>query len=375
MAIKRGTNSISRTHARNYTHELAQKRLEETVAPFVNQVENSLKVDSVEIDYYHIQQKVGVPCTCEKCAVQPIMQHDDRDTNVQPVIPMKDSDSSGIQMQFQDDDIFGDDLAEKIYNDDDDRILDVSGDRTHISEYAPEEPEGNERFSDGLMNGGSVNCGVCYRTGFQPPFKAYGKQRYLFTNYQIDGIDGYFVNTTKAPHTIEKAAMGMSGYVLFRTIIPKYFKTVTVSIRENLFLLLGQKLFRTDGEPLTVGDMREHAGREMPFLVKADSFTHVVIEFEMEVPRLFANISGEHSALDYDRLTTISDITVILPPSLSQIEPGDILIIKKRNLALKVRDKEPKMTANRRLLEWSVSTRVLQPTEPMRNIANGFRMY
>ena len=72
---------------------------------------------------------------------------------------------------------------------------------------------------------------------------------------------------------------------------------------------------------------------------------------------------------------TIGDINVILPPSLAEVENGDILIIKKRNLALKVRDKDRKITADKRRLEWSVSTRVLQPTEALRNIAAGFKLY
>jgi len=374
MAIKRGTNSISRTHARNYTHEHAQKRLEETVAPFNQQVENSLRVDAVEIEYYQIQQKIGVPCTCEKCATSPIM-HDGRDTNVQPVIPMKDDDSSGVHMTFQDDDIFGDSVAERIFNDSDDRVLNVSGDDTHFAHEIPDGPEGNEAFADGLAPGGSVNCGVCYRTGFQPPYKAYGKQRYLFTNYDIEQISGYYVNTTKAPHVIEKAAPDAVGFVMFKTVVPKYFKSVTVSIRDNLLLLLGEKLLRTDGQPMTVSDLRSYAGREVNFLVKCDSFTHIVLEFELDVPPLYANISGEQAALDYERLTTISDISVILPPSISQVEPGDILIVKNRNLVLKVRDKDVAQTATKMKLQWQISTRVLQPTEPLRNIANGFRMY
>lgn len=61
MAIKRGTRTIARVHAKNYTHKEAQKRLDETVAPFNQQYQNALHIDSVEIDYYQVQLKVGVP--------------------------------------------------------------------------------------------------------------------------------------------------------------------------------------------------------------------------------------------------------------------------------------------------------------------------
>lgn len=373
MAIKRGTNTIRREHARNYTHKQAQRRLDEAVAPFNQQVENSLAVDAVEIDYYHIQQKTGIPCTCEQVAMEPLI-HDLEETNIPPIVPTKDDDNGGIKVKFQDDEIFGDSIAEKIYNDSADTIIDVTGDGGR-STFQELRAEGDGGFADGLLGGGSVDCGVCYRTGFQPPYKAYGKQRFVFTNYQIESAQSYRVNTTKQPHTIEKHAIGMAGYVMFKTLVPKYFKSLTYSIRDNLVYLVSDRLFRTDGEPLRAEDVRSFAGREMEFLIKADCFTHVVLEFELEVPRLLANISGEVAALDYERLVTIGDINVILPPSLAEVENGDILIIKKRNLALKVRDKDRKITADKRRLEWSVSTRVLQPTEALRNIAAGFKLY
>lgn len=375
MAIKRGSNTIDRKHARNYTHAVAQKRLDETVAPFNQQVMNSLAVDAVEIEYYHIQTKVGVPCTCEQVAVEPLLEAD-FDTNIAPVIPMKDSDSSGTRLRFQDKDIFGESAAEKIFNDvpDNVRVIDVSGD-TNIMEMVDDVGDGDSRFADGHMGGGGVDCGICYRTGFQPPFKAYGKQRYLFANYEIEDSDGYFVNTTKAPHTIERHDPGAPGYVVFKSIVPKYFKNVTVSVRDNLIYLVEDRIKRLDGENITASDFRDKAGREIQFMVQARCFTHVVIEFELDVPKLLANISSEQAALDYERLCTIGDINVILPPTLSEIEPGDVMILKKRNLALKVRDKDRKITADKRRLEWSVSTRVLQPTETLRNIAMGFKLY
>jgi len=374
MALKRGGNTIQRRHARNFTQESAQKRLDEAVEPFNQQVMNSLYVDSVEIDYYHIQTKVGIPCTCEKTAVEPVML-DEQDSNIAPVIPTKDSTTKGGKVRFQETDIFGESLAEKIYNDDNDHVLDVSGDKAHIFHEIEEPADGDSAYGDGFLGGGGIDCGICYRTGFQPPYKAYGKQRYLFTNYDIEESNGFRVNTQKAPHTIEKHDPKVPGFVKFRTTVPKYFKTVTVSVRDNLVYLVEDHLLRTDGERMTTSDFRDRAGREVEFIIQANCFTHVVIEFDLDIPKLRANMSPEQAALDYERLVTIGDITMILPPTLSEIEPGDIIIMKSRNLALKVRDKDKNATADKRRLEWSVSTRVLQPTETLRNIANGFKLY
>jgi len=370
MAIKRGTRTISRVNAKNFTQDIAQRRLDETVAPFNRQVENSLAVDGVEVDYYSIQQRVGVPCTCEKTAVLPLGSHD-YDTGVAPVIPHKHSDNSGIKLKFQDDDVFGESIAEKVFNDAADEVIDVTGERhTHFEEI----DDGPQQYDDTALGGGSVNCGICYRTGMVPPYKAYGKQRFLFTNYEVADIDGFFLDSTEQPHKFKAHSIGQ-GWVKFKTIVPKYFAGVTFSVRDNIQYLPQGKLFNTDGTLLGLRDFKAHAGRALEFLVKASQFTHVVIEFDLSVPKIIANISAEQMALDYERLTTISDINVILPPSLSEVEPGDVIIIKKRNLALKVRDKERKITASTRRLEWSVSTRVLQPTEALRLLAYGFKLY
>lgn len=366
MAIKRGTNSIRR-HGKNYIQETAQKRLDEVVRPFNEQVINSLYVDSVEIDYYSIQNKIGTPCSCDKSDVKPGIV--DVESNVTPNMPVKDSDTTGIKVKFQDSDIFGESIAEKIYNDStEDYVLDVSGEETHLNLTSND-------YDESFLNGGSVNCGICYRTGLVPPFKAYGKQRILLTHHDILDIDGYLVDRTEAPHKITTHDANVPGFVLFEFQVPKYWKTVHVSIRDNLMVLGSERLLMVDGSVLTGANLRMFSGRSIQVLVKASEFTHVVVEFELDVAPIRANISGEQMALDYDRLQTISDISVVLPPTLAEVETGDIIVIKNRNLVLKVRDKERKITADKRRLEWMVSTRVLQPTESLRNINKAYKLY
>lgn len=366
MATKRGTRTIRR-HGKNYIHEIAQKRLDEAVVPFNEQVENSLFVDSVEIDYYHIQNKVGRPCSCDKTEVT----HEivDVDTNIAPTLPSKDGTMKNAKVRFQDADIFGESMAEKIFNDaDDDYVIDVSGEDTVVN-------LDNEEFTDSFLSGGSINCGICYRTGMVPPFKAYGKQRIILTHADIVDSDGFTVNRTEAPFKIEKHDASAPGFVLFEFTVPKYWKTVNISIRDNLINLGSERLLLADGSVLTGHLLRGFNGRTAEVICQSDTFTHIVIEFEMEIAPIRANISGENMTLDYDRLQTVSDITVILPPSIAEVDNGDIIVIRNRNLVLKVHDKERKITADKRRLEWSVQCRVLQPTEPLRNINRAYKLY
>lgn len=364
MTIKRGTRTNQRRNAKNFTQAIAQKRLDETVEPFNRQVQNSLAVDAVQIDYYHIQRKVGTPCTCGTVQKTPIVGDSG---GAHPLtVRNRHSEHENASVVFQEDNIFGDNLAELIYEDSGDTPIDVSG--TSVMEI----PATIE--DESIMNGGSVNCGICYRTQHLPPYKANNKQRFLFTSHEIAAVDQYFVNTTEAPHTIESHGQFSNGSVAFELTVPKYFKDVVFSVRDNIRYIAGEKLWDTHGRPLSVQELRHNAGRTITFFVKAPKFTHVVVEFGIDVEPMYANISQESMALDYGRLMTIGDIQVVLPPTLHGVENGDILIVKKRNLALMVRDKEWKATADRRTFGWRVSTRVLQPSEPMRTLNAGIKL-
>src|SRR5690606_35956891 len=106
---------------------------------------------------------------------------------------------------------------ERIFEDDyEDGAIDVSG-STRFEEIEPEVTE------EGNLNGGSVNCGICYRTQHLPPYKANNKHRMLFTSHDIVGVDRYLVNNTLAPHTIEAHASSSKGRVSFEMTVPKYF--------------------------------------------------------------------------------------------------------------------------------------------------------
>ncbi len=365
--IKRGVPNNPRKHARNYIQKQAQKRLDETVQAFNHQVENSLAVDAVEIELYQIQLQVGAPCSCSKTHKDVSAFIDDDDNGFSPtMIPHKEHRRDGINIQFQDDDIFGDGMAEKVLNDAV-STFDVSGDDAIVGTL---EADDEIEFTDGLLSG-SINCGICYRSTLVPGFKAYGRQRTLFTHHNVENLRGVFLDSTQSPHCFVR--QHDDGFASFLLPVPKFFKSVTVSIRDNI-QVLNERPHVANGALLSISDLRRHAGRDIEIFIKVDSFTHVVFDFDMGVEKIRANISGENIALDYDRLTTLSDMTVVLGPSVSDVNPGDIICIPKRNLVLKVRDKERKITASQRRLEWVVQTRVLQPTEPLKQIAKGYKL-
>ena len=384
--IKRGTPSHKRVRARNNTHKQAQARLDETVPAFNQQVVNSLFVDAVEIDYYQSQDLIGKPCTCEKIEVRPeyhAMADGASETNVMPVIPTVDDDCGrGTSIHLQDDDLFGDSEAEKLYGV---QSVDVSGDNSvdtmRFDDDIPEAlyqdsqtEDGNVEYTETSMMGSNANCGICYKNGFQPGFRAYGKQRFVLTTLGIENIAGYTVRTSDTPNTfVRQGPIKEHTFVEFSVSVPKRFKSCLFSVRNNDRVISGEKLF-VDQLPMNMERLRHYAGHEMRVVCKASEFTHVVLEFDLGLEKLRANLSPENQRLDYQTLDAIGAFTVILPPTIHEVRNGDIIVAKNRRIVLKVTDKERKITADKRQLEWVAQTRIIQPTEAVKSIAKGYKI-
>lgn len=361
--IKRGPANVRRNHARNFIQKQAQARMDETVTAYNHQVSNSLAVNAVQIVLYQIDRQVGRPCSCCKTNVVAPTS-----SNVTPTIPERDrsSDNIGIEFQDNDGDIFGTEM-DRMFNDVE--VRDVSGMQADTSNDGLKGIE-TENFED-TMGQGSVNCGICYRSLRQPGYKAYGTQRKIYTHYDYAAIDGVHMDSTSAPHAFQRETQ--DGYVMFQVLVPKYFVSVVYSIREDTYVLR-ERPQRKDGKAITVEDLRRHEGKTIEIFVRVERFTHMAFEFDMGIPKVNANIGGETTVLDYDRLQTMGDIPIVMGPEVSDVNEGDIVCIPERNLFLKIRDKERKIMQDQTRLEWVCSARVLQPTEPLRTIAKGYKL-
>lgn len=380
--VKRGTGNSLRKNAKNFTHKQAQARLQETVAPFNKQVDNSLRVNAVEIDYYQTQNKIGRSCTCDKIQVydeQKTRSGHSNENHIEPVVPTVEEDSSStLDIELQDDNLFGDGPAEKLYGE---NVYDVSGSDNLDDDDIPEEiyrsmmaGEGDVALSETSMFGSNANCGICYRVGFQPGYKSYGKQRTVLSTWDVEDISSYTIVTTDTPNTMKRQGPKTDySFVEFKIRIPKYFKSCIFSIRNNTHILTGEKL-RAFNQPLTFKMLKDNAGKEIAVRVDAAEFTHAVIEFDLGVQKVYANLGPESQSLDYSKMDPLSNFPVVLPPSIHEVNTGDIIVIKDRRLILKIIDMERKITADKRQLEWSVQTRLVQKTEPLRDIAKGMKI-
>lgn len=380
--ISRGIRNRPRKNARNYTQREAQKRLDETVKPFNRQVENSLFVNAVEVDYYQTQAKIGRPCTCQKTEIHPEhynVRDDMSISTTEPVVPTAEEDSSaGLGIRLQDNNLFGDSEAEKLFGE---TQFDVSGGDYIEDEDIPEVLQGNVERKEGdveltetSMYGNNARCGICYKTGFQPGFNAYGKKRFVLTTWDIAGINGYTIMSAKAPNSMRRQGpVQQYTFVEFEINVPKYFKSCLYSIRDNTQVLQGERMY-VEGKQLSMALLRKYAGQSMLIRVTAKEFTHLVLEFDLGLEKVKANLGPESQALDYTKYEAISNFPLVMPPSIHEVNVGDIVVIKDRRLVLKIIDRERKITSDKRQLEWMVQTRIVQKTEPLRNIAKGMKI-
>ena len=359
-----------RKNARNFINEEAQKRLDETVKPFNDQTINALDVNKVEIDYYAIHQ-TGRPCSCEKTEALPEFT-EVKEGNTPPTLETsQETTDETVSINLQDN-LFGE-SAEKNYTDD---VLDVI-DQEHEIDYNLEgdqnhDHDGSVPFEDNLFHGSNTKRGICYRRGITPSYTSIGKSRYVLTTFDIANIDGYFIDRTRGPHAFIRQVD--TGFVEFTVSVPKYFKHLIYSVRNNIEELFGCILYLPDGTEITRAVLDTFKGQEMTFRVHDEEFTHVTLEFDLGMPKVRGNLSGESIALNYRQLDSNTTFTVILPPTLPVVSNEDVLIIPERSLALKITNVAPKQTATRKLLEWEATARVIQPTEDVKRIHTGCKL-
>ena len=341
--ITKGTGVIKRRHPKNYIHKQADARLREVVTSYQNQGLEALGVDSFEVKYYHQCTSVQL-CTCQqtelpvgKSASTATMTKTNGNADQEIVIDY-------VRPLFG---AVGDSLSAEDESDEDEFAL-------------VDDDSGVDRV-DSLFSS-SADCGICYRSGHIPAFELYGHDRRVLTTFDIADTYGYHKNITTSPHTLVKLDPAQ-GYVDFVVEVPKYFKGVAYSIRNNTSLLVDEVLVDSTGMPITEAYLRASSGGVALVRYMSDMFTHAVIEFDLGTERVWANLSQASKATDWTMFDTLGNIQIILPMTIRDVAPGDIIHVPSRNTTFKISDEQYLRTAEDRNLDWQVNVRVLQPTE------------
>ena len=348
--IKRGTKNIARVHAKNFIHQQADKRLQECVAPYQQQGLNALGVDSFEVELY---QK-GISSTVCSCKETKVSKEDFNSTPsllVNSVNPRSGSDNEIVINLNRS--LFG---APGEYDEVDD-YRDAADDFDLVDD--------DSEFSVPNLFMSSANCGICYRSGFVPGYTLYGSDRRVYT--PIDTVDtyGYTTDKSKAPHLVLQ--LDPSGYLEFLIEVPKYFNSVSLSIRNN-HDQVSSIIYGQDGTKLSLADFKQNAGKTLAVRLTAEEFTHFILVFDLGIPKIRANIAQMSKSLDYSTLDTLGNMNVILPYSIAEVNSTDFICVLSRNQVLKVTDTPFLRTSQDKTLDWAVNTRIIQPQESAKSI-------
>lgn len=377
MTIKRGSANIRRQHARNYTGKQADARLREVISTAQDQARNALMVDSFEIKYYQ-QAKSTTVCTCKQTSIASSIAARiiAPDSNV-PVTMVKEESTLNRHVRIDyNRSLFGTPSenakpeSTDMHGDDGDDLdeFDLDEDDDSNEAHTPMEVV-DSTFSNGK------DCGICYRAGYVPGYVAYGFERTLLTTHNITDVYGYTIDMTTAPHTI-RCVDRREGYVDFEIDVPKYFNAANVSVRNNIQILEDSLCIAGPmNYPLTFSALHAARGGRIKLRVRAEAFTHAVIEFDLGTEKLRANLAQMSKTVDWTLFDTLGNISMTLPPTIQNIAGNDVIYVPARSMSFKVTDVTYLRDSHERNLDWPVSTRVLQPQESLGRIFKGFKLY
>lgn len=372
---KKGTR-----RAKNFTHERAQKRLNETLPIFQNQIENALNVDKV-MAVIAKRLRTGRFCTCSKHIDHNSLANLDtelldlEDNHIEKPVPSVHADGkrSTLKIDLGPPNLFGESQVEQTQvklN----KHMEL-GDFIREEQSQMEQEKDITPFDDSMTMGTGVDCGICYREGRQPAFEFTNFRQALLTTYDMIEISGYSLDQSTPTNFVREH---QDGYVMFEILVPKYFIGVSYSVRDNTQVLssTNRLYLGNTNVALRLSDLDQYRGKSIQVSVRnVTTFTHAVIMFQLSEDSIQANISQENEVLNYEQEVTIGDISVVLPARVGLFRSEDFIIIPERNLVLKVSDNPRKSTADRQVWEWMANTRAVQRSEAQHNIFKHYKLY
>lgn len=358
--IKSGTGVIARRHAKNYISAQADLRLREAIDPYRAQGMNALGVDSFPVHYFY-KARGTTTCTCKQTE---ITQHSVSSTGM-PIMLLNPDAVGETEIAI--------DYARPLFgnqNENGDSDEETEDDEFAIDDVGNPDDGAENPVMDSLLSS-SPDCGICYRTGYVPGYNLYGHERLVLTTHHVSSTYGYNLERHTTPHTFNKLDAG-EGNVRFNMTVPKYFKSVELSVRNNTEHLVGENIYAAaTGLPIALADLRYYGGSEIEIEVRASRFTHLVVAFDLGSDIIHANLAQMTRTLDWTMFSTIGNLQIILPMTIQEVQAEDLVWVPLRRIALKVTDVTYLRTANERNLDWAVTTRVLQPQESLKYIDRG----
>jgi hypothetical protein len=358
--IRRIGNPQNPVNAKNFTAKSAEVRRGELQKARQNFQQNSFLVDSPGIIYYQ-QIRNGFVCTCH--AAEKPEEVTNIITKVEPELS-KFSDKVKLPTEISFSTLaktpmFGiipSDEGEEI--DEEDRLLDDT------------ETPGTPLFSNLFHKG--VDCGICLRTGYTPLFNPVGRQFYALTTHSNPSLNHYRVDPLKSPHVFTCDNL-RGAYVEFMVKIPKYYKSCSCAVYHNTEYLTGvlPSIGGNNTVPITEETLSGFRGKEVGLRIYGHTFTHIFLEFDLGID-IKANFPQFSVSKDYSYFFNLQQVTIELPPSVSNPQVNDLIYVPEWNRVFMCFDVQPKYEGplQTTLLGTAIQGRLVQVVETARLVSH-----
>lgn len=309
--------------AKNYTADQARIRIPYYAKPLTEQYNNSIAVNGSHCIYF---QKVGHGHTCT-CVAQTVTD------NVQSNIITNET-SIDIDLNVP---LFG---GQKT---DHDTFIELNTNNVPDS-------NGTESFIPSLF-GNSIDCGICFRTGYVPGYTALGYSRQVLTTHNVLSIDGYEIKNTMPAQFIR---LRDDAQCTFSILVPPTYKAAAYRVFNNR-------------EPLTDEiSINLVPGRQL-LHVSSSIFTHIVVMFEIG-KHVLIDFPQDQKSLDLTLFDSIGTVQLVAANNIPNVSSGDLIYNIELDRLLKVTDFTYFRLKTGQVLGWNITARPVQKDETVFNI-------
>jgi hypothetical protein len=350
MTTQTGSATYTRSRAKNYISDQAQKRLDELIPQIQNQGLNALRVDAHPAIYFR-RSKGGTTCSCVK--IDHVVETSVMDS------PDLLCPSNEIKIDFNRP-LFGE------------RLEVLTSDDTDVESrewLTSDSPDLSGSVGQDHLFAGAADCAVCFKLGFVPGYLPHTHNRQTLTHYDVTHVDNCVLERG-APHSF--VSLSTNSSLTVKTTVPKYWTTCDFQAFDNHKKLDCQILL--NGVPITAALLKSVQGSTIELVIKLNdidqSWTHLVLDYTLDMEQMLVNVSQFSKNMDYTMFDTLGSINVFFPAHYGHCESGDLIYLSSRKILLKVTDVTYSQTAKDKRFEWQCNTRIVQPQEPLWSVVN-----
>lgn len=372
---------------------VAQQRLDATVARANEQYLNAIFVDGVEFQLWNRSPRSGLPCTCSQH--EDVLPMDDDDITETADLLVQKKRASGLLIRpvlradLPDDRAVPDDFSLFDGQEGLDYVDRVVGPSMGVTDYGQAQADLdaiNHSGAFSLLDTSEPNhCGICFGTGFTQGYRLHGGQRFVLdaSGEHTFDVKGFDLQTHERPNLFA-SNVDADNSVVWSVEFPAYFSSFyeprVFSNTNRIFVFAvevkeeGSKTY----ELLTKNFVEKRKGRAyratvrvrpLKTLEEADastvlSFTHVDFVFQTSKWPLL-QIPPLSESLDLRTADKIISTTLILPPSLTSLRREDVLFDHKYKALWKIIGTSDGMTARGQVFGWSADARTILKTDAL----------